>query len=963
MRFSLLFSCFSLASCLLCSQEALISHYSSIPPIIDGKLDEAAWADAALYDNFTVMQTERQASRRTELRILHTDTAMVFGFKAFVPADRLADEATAQSMKPYGTDCVEIMLGPDGGADSYFHFIVNSVNSRYVASREQGGFVGTTAWRCDWHSAVQRHEQYWCAEIALPYSSLELSQTAAAYWSFNAVRESYNLDSAGHEVSSLARRGQTHSAADFARLQRPGLDLSPYLWHTSLSDLQQKVRDGQLQINGKGSIRNLSEQMHKIKAELSFFSEQGQRFLSTLNYEARPLEAFELLWPSLQLPEPGRYQAAITLRELESNRILSRKHFDLDLNYVPMAITLVDPHYRQAIFATQKLEQINYQVDINLPEENIAGRKLHSGIRDPQSKNTVLGQTLNAQGHNNFSFKTADLPDGDWEVFAQLLDDQEANRNECTTRLRKLPYKKNEVWRDKDGHWRVDGERVFLLMCWGVGESSLLPEYNATFKQEGRYLNMFLNGKTGFGFGAAFWQRLKTEGASPETLELYRTRTKAAKDDPDLFGHYLVDEPDCTGHTRELFAGIAKVLEDEDPYHPIIISTGSGGIISYADCGEINGFHCYPNPVLGQPMSNFRKIVVLMDKARDFFATSPIKQSITYMHQGFNYGDCANRNTRIPSYEEFRNQNILSFVLGAVGLFHYNRTVEHYPELYLGLPHLVKEQKLIGEQAIIQPDAEVTALSSNAQLRLLSKANTDGSFWLLAASVSEEPLETEIFWPVWPDKEVHVLSEARQVRFKNSRLTESFRPFEVRVYTDSKLAAQAQLKTVSDINAIIEAEYARLAKPGNLAYQRFEGERLQVTASSNLYGTTRADNVLWHLTDGFTDGPVAKNTHSEGAMIYCDNTPDELPDWIELEFHEEVNIGKVLLYPVENSLLDYQLQVKKNGEYFTIADIKGADGEVLTHSFEPVRAKTLRLMITANRGKNSRLYEIEVYEK
>lgn len=963
MRLSLLFLCFLLSATVLYPQ-ALLSHYTAIPPNIDGKLDEAAWAEARVYDNFTVMQAEQKALRRTELRILHSDSAIILGFKAFVPADRLADEDTARKKSVFGTDCVEFMLDPDGGSDNYFHFIVNSINSRYEASREQGGFVGDSSWRCDWRSAVQRYEQYWCAEIELPYSSLELNQDSVQNWSFNAVRESYNLDQGSQEVSSMARGGSTHSAAYFQKLQKPALDLSAHLWQMSLADLQQKILDGQLQVTGKGAIRNLSEQQRSIKAELSFFSEQGQRFLSTVNYVAKPLEAFELLWPPLQLPEPGQFKAAITLRELESNRILSRRHFDLELNYVPMSITLEDPHYRQAIFATQNLKQINYRVDINLPAEQTAGQKLLSGIRDPQSKKLLLSKQSNAGEHNYFSFKAEELPDGDWEVFAQLTGGQNSSDNECATRLRKLPYKKNEVWRGKDGNWYVDGKKVFLLTNWTAGEAGLLPEFNVSFKHGGKYTNMFFNERTGFSFGAAFWRRLKAEGATPKTLELYRERTREAKDDPNLFGHYLIDEPDCGGYTRELFVSIAKVLEDEDPYHPIIISTGSAGVINYPDCGEINGFHCYPRPVLKQPpMSNFRKIVVLMDKARDFFASSPIKQSITYLHQGFNYGDCADRNTRIPSYEEYRNQNILSFVLGAVGLLHYNRTVEQYPELYLGLPHLIKEQKLVGEQAVIQPDAQQQPQSSNSQLRLMGKANEDGSFWLLAASVSEEPLEAEISWTLWPDKEVHVLSEARQARFINSRLKESFAPFEVRVFTDSRLAAQAQLKTVSEINAIIEAEYARLAKPGNLAYQRFEGERLQVNASSNLYGSRREDNVLWHLCDGFTEGPVGKGTHASGIITYCDNTPDELPDWVELEFHEEVDMGRVRLYPVENSLLDYQLQVKKDGEYITVADIKGADGAMLEHSFKPVRAKSLRLFITANRGKNSKLYEIEVYEK
>ena len=149
---------------------------------------------------------------------------------------------------------------------------------------------------------------------------------------------------------------------------------------------------------------------------------------------------------------------------------------------------------------------------------------------------------------------------------------------------------------------------------------------------------------------------------------------------------------------------------------------------------------------------------------------------------------------------------------GSIGLLHYNMREELYPELYLGIPELVKEQKLIGEQAIIQPDATVKPEATSKNLRMLGKANEDGTFWLIAANASENTEEFEIKWPVMNNREMTVLSENRS-QATEWRFQRTYSAFQVRVFTDAGIC---KLKSVAEINASLKP-ICPTGKPLNLA--------------------------------------------------------------------------------------------------------------------------------------------------
>ena len=84
---------------------------------------------------------------------------------------------------------------------------------------------------------------------------------------------------------------------------------------------------------------------------------------------------------------------------------------------------------------------------------------------------------------------------------------------------------------------------------------------------------------------------------------------------------------------------------------------------------------------------------------------------------------------------------------------------------------------------------------------------------------------------------------------------------------------------------------------------------------------------------------------------------------MELEFPNAVTAGRIVVYPAENTLRDYEVQARINGNWQTLGSAKNAQGKFQEFKFAPVNAKVFRLYITANNGPTSKVHEIEIYEK
>ena len=134
-------------------------------------------------------------------------------------------------------------------------------------------------------------------------------------------------------------------------------------------------------------------------------------------------------------------------------------------------------------------------------------------------------------------------------------------------------------------------------------------------------------------------------------------------------------------------------------------------------------------------------------------------------------------------------------------------------------------------------------------------------------------------------------------------------------------------------------------------------------ASSNGFKYRRDDCSLWHVTDGIVLGDIATTTHGLKMSFFKDNTPGKVPDWLEILLPAPEKMGRIVVCPAARSLKDYQVQIRKDGEWKTVGSVSDAQGESQTFEFAPEMTDAIRIFITANRGKYSMIHEVEAYGK
>lgn len=919
-------------------------------PTIDGRLDDACWRAAPSATGFRVMNTDRPAEAQTTVQFAFDDQALYVGVRCAEPNPKSIKTRPLprDNADVFRTDCVEIMLDPTASQHDYFHLGVNASGTLADRACTQGGFVGDMSWDSTAGTASFIGADFWSCEFAIPFACLAISPRVGATWHVNVCREKR----APTELSSLAEQGAFNIASRFVELGGIDADLSRYCYEIGVPQAATALRDGRLELTLQVPLLNLTGKAVARILDGWLVSPSGQvvSVAQSIDPPAGQSQTFSL--GPLTLEEQGDYACTVRVADPVTKQALAFRQTRQPIQFVPIGIKLVAPWYRDCIFATQNLPQVIADVELRLEESARQGGQLVVGIWQPGADKPLQTKTLApVPAISRVSFDAGPLPEGRLEIRARLTDAAGQEIAATARPLRKLPRKTGEVWLGQDLQWYVDGKPFFLNGGWNYGDD-FVDGYNAfTAERPGdvKLLDTGLMNQLHYKAKSLEQKRLSAEDA-----ELVRRHVRTKRDHPKLFAYYVNDEPECSSTQAGALEGVYQVIVEEDPYHPVIISNDSmSGLRNYARCADINGLHPYPPPLRSLAHTDLAPVAGFIEGAVALYASLSHKQTMAYLHQGFNYGDYGAVNHRIPTYQEYRNQNLLAIICGARGTLQFNRMVAHYPELHIGMPYLTRELSFL-ESVFVAPEADVKPQADSDTARLLLKEH-QGQLWLFVCNAEMTAREIALTVPGM-DKggQLTVLSEGRQITVQGGRWTDRFGPFECHVYTTTKPAG---LPTVAKIVAEIAAANAARRKPGNLAYQEFEGDGIVVTASSNAAGKyRRPDNGLWHVVDGVVD---TKDRYK--ALTWQDTTKNQGPDWIEIRLPRAQTVGRVVVYPFEQSLKDYSVQAFVNGRWQDMASANGQKTDEATHSFAPLTTDRVRLLITATNGPVSKVTEVEVY--
>ncbi|MFV0336885.1 MAG: sugar-binding protein, partial [Chthoniobacterales bacterium] len=157
--------------------------------VLDGKLDESVWEDAAKMDFKTTANTVPK--EKTECRILYDEENIYLGFRVY-DSDMAGVRAAAEKHDStvWSDDSVEIFVGPSGPRndwDDYFHLALSITGARYDARKMD------PSWNPDWQAKTARFPDHWEAEIVLPLKMFELTEFTLGDWTFNVARENRKI--------------------------------------------------------------------------------------------------------------------------------------------------------------------------------------------------------------------------------------------------------------------------------------------------------------------------------------------------------------------------------------------------------------------------------------------------------------------------------------------------------------------------------------------------------------------------------------------------------------------------------------------------------------------------------------------------------------------------------------------------------------------------------------------------
>ncbi len=169
------------------------------PPIIDGIIDDPAWDEAELIDEFVQHEPYNlnTPSVRTDVRVLYDDEYLYVSFFNYDPEPetimgRLARRDDWMTGFDFNSDWVGFGIDSRNDDKTGYWFAVNAAEVQVdvvIAGDGYDAFDGT--WDAVWDSKVSRHAEGWSAEMRIPFNVFQYSKNKIQEWGASFQRGYY----------------------------------------------------------------------------------------------------------------------------------------------------------------------------------------------------------------------------------------------------------------------------------------------------------------------------------------------------------------------------------------------------------------------------------------------------------------------------------------------------------------------------------------------------------------------------------------------------------------------------------------------------------------------------------------------------------------------------------------------------------------------------------------------------
>lgn len=159
------------------------ARLTSIPPTIDGRLDEPVWREARAVTCF-VQRSPRGGQppdQRTELRVLYDSKALYLGLRMWDARPELIRRGLSRRDNLPDSDYVMLVVDPLLSGDRGYYFMINA-SGVMVDGLIYQEVVMDSSWDAVWTGNARVDSRGWTAELRIPLTSLAFQDRAEQSW-------------------------------------------------------------------------------------------------------------------------------------------------------------------------------------------------------------------------------------------------------------------------------------------------------------------------------------------------------------------------------------------------------------------------------------------------------------------------------------------------------------------------------------------------------------------------------------------------------------------------------------------------------------------------------------------------------------------------------------------------------------------------------------------------------------
>ena len=159
---------------------------ATVPPVVDGEVDETEWAGAPVFTDLIQFEPQRgePSPFRTEARLLYDSTFVYVAFEGW-DSEAVTAQLTRRDADLANDDVFVVILDTYRDRQSAYVFAVNPLGTQADARVVSDGRTTDLTWDAEWEVRVRIQEWGWSAEIAIPLGSIRFQAGEGQEWGVN----------------------------------------------------------------------------------------------------------------------------------------------------------------------------------------------------------------------------------------------------------------------------------------------------------------------------------------------------------------------------------------------------------------------------------------------------------------------------------------------------------------------------------------------------------------------------------------------------------------------------------------------------------------------------------------------------------------------------------------------------------------------------------------------------------